>query len=145
MNVLRGTDKQTTPHHRFLFHTHYQDTILLHIHRTYLPLSFMPWGVLNSLDFLLLKYPLKSTVQNAAMSQNCLEFLTAMFHSQNLQMKTQKTRLGMQREYSSPHQMLVTTHCFFQSNEAFICTESGPPSSISVGLHGGVKSMSNPL
>lgn len=45
----KGTEKRTTPHHRFLFHTHYQDTILLHIHRTYLSLSIVPRREMNSL------------------------------------------------------------------------------------------------
>lgn len=48
VNVMRGTDKQTTPHHWFLFHTHHQDTIRSHIHRTSFSPSIMPWGELNS-------------------------------------------------------------------------------------------------
>lgn len=69
VNVMTGTDKQTTPHHRFLFHTHYQDTILLHIYRTYLSLSIMPRGELNSLDFSLLKCPLKNSIKRCHVSK----------------------------------------------------------------------------
>lgn len=61
--IKGSTDKQTTPHCGFLFHTNNQDnTVIVHTHRTHLSLSITPQGELKSVDLLLLKHPLKNTV-----------------------------------------------------------------------------------
>lgn len=103
VNVMRGADAQITPHHRFLFHIHHQDTILLHIHRTYLSPSIMPQGELNSR---FLNIHLKAQYRMLPYPKMLWNFLQLHFIAKICRRRPRKKIWHADGKYLPLHQML---------------------------------------